>query len=120
MNIKKIVKEIKRGNNPIVLKDVVDGVTYYHTIMYVQLNDRQITTTVWGVDARLSEHLQNNRAEIIKSLTDVAFDNFRRYNITPMVVDNVNMAYEIIDVLIMHIQEIGGLDTYTAKVKISA
>lgn len=49
MNIKKIVKEIKRGNNPIVLKDVVDGVTYYHTIMYVQLNDRQITTTVWGV-----------------------------------------------------------------------
>ena len=120
MKTKKIVKEIKKGNNPIILKDVVDGTPYFHTIMYVGLIDKQITTTVWGVDARLPEHLQNDRAEIIKSLTDVTFDNFCRYNITPMVVDNVNIAYEIIDVLIKHIQEIGGLDTYTAKVKISA
>ena len=50
MNIKDVAKEINKGNNPIILKDVVDGTTYYHTIMYVGLFDERITTTVWATD----------------------------------------------------------------------
>lgn len=119
MNIKKIVKEIKRGNNPIILKDVVDGTPYFHTIMYVGLIDKQITTTLWGIDARLPERLQDSRAETLKSLTDVAFDNFCKYKTEPMVVDNVNVAYKIIDVLIKHIQEIGDFDDYKATTKVA-
>lgn len=116
MNIKKVVKEIKKGNNPIILKDVVDGTTYYHTIMYVGLYDRQIATTVWGLDARLPEHLQNDRVEIIKSLTHIAFDNFSKYNTLPILVDNVDEAYKVLDGILKHIHNTGGMDSYRTKV----
>ena len=116
MNKKNAIKEIKKGNNPIILKDVVDGTTYYHTIMYVGLYDRQITTTVWATDGKLPEHLKNDRAEIIKSLTDVAFDNFRKYNALPMCVDNVNNAYKVLDSVLKLIHNNGGVDSYTTKV----
>ena len=116
MNNKKVIKEIKKGNNPIILKDVVDGTTYYHTIMYVGLIDKQIITTVWGVDARLPEHLQNDRAEIIKSLTGVAFDNFNKNNTLLILVDNVDKAFEISDGVLAHIHNTGGMDSYTTKV----
>lgn len=116
MNNKKVIKEIKKGNNPIILKDVVDGETFYHTIMYVGLIDKQITTTVWRTDGNLPEHLQNDRAETLKSLTDVAFDNFRKYNTSPLIVDNVNIAHKFSFGLMKHIHNIGGLDSYTAKV----
>lgn len=116
MNDKKVIKEIKKGNNPIILKDVVDGETYYHTIMYVGIVDMGVETTAWGTDSRLPEHLQNDRAETLKSLTDVAFENFHKYNTLPMVVDNVNQAYKFLDSVLKHIHNTGGFDSYTAKV----
>lgn len=116
MNIKEITKEIKKGNNPIILKDVVNGTTYYHTIMYVGLLDKQITTTVWATDGNLPEHLQNDRAETLKSFTDKAFDNFRKYNAQPVVVNNVNNAYNVLDGILKHIHNTGGMDSYTTKV----
>ena len=116
MNNKKVIKEIKKGNNPIILKDVVDGTTYYHTIMYVGIRDMGIETTVWGIDGRLPEHLQNDRVETLKSLTGVAFDNFHKYNTLPMLVDNVNTAYKVLDEFLVYIQNIGGMDSYTAKI----
>ena len=116
MNNKEVIKEIKKGNNPIILKDIVDGTTYYHTIMYVGLLDERITTTVWGVDGRLPEHLQDSRAKTLKSLTDKAFDNFRKYNTLPMLVDNVNQSYKVLYGILKHIHNTGGMDSYTTKV----
>lgn len=116
MNNKEVIKEIKKGNNPIILKDIVDGTTYYHTIMYVGLLDERITTTVWGVDGRLPEHLQDSRAKILKSLTDKAFDNFRKYNTQSMMVNNVLDAYKVLNSILKHIHNTGGMDSYTAKI----
>ena len=116
MNNNKVIKEIKKGNNPIILKDVVDGTTYYHTIMYVGIRDMGIETTVWGVDGRLPKHLTDDRVETLKSLTGVAFDNFRKYNTLPMLVDNVNTAYKVLNEFLVHIQNIGGMDSYTTKI----
>ena len=116
MNNNKVIKEIKKGNNPIILKDVVDGTTYYHTIMYVGIRDMGIETTVWATDARLPKHLTNDRVETLKSLTGVAFDNFRKYNTLPMLVDNVNTAYKVLNEFLTHIQNIGDMDSYTTKV----
>jgi hypothetical protein len=116
MNNKNVIKEIKKGNNPIILKDVVDGTTYYHTIMYVGLLDNQITTTVWATDGNLPEHLQDSRAKTLKSLTDKAFDNFRKYNTQSIMVNNVNIAYKVLDGILKHIHNTGGMDSYTTKV----
>lgn len=116
MNNKEVIKEIKKGNNPIILKDIVEGTTYYHTIMYVDLLDERITTTVWGVDGRLPEHLQDSRAKTLKSLTDKAFDNFRKYNTQSMLVDNINTACKVLNEFLVHIQNIGDMDSYTTKV----
>ena len=116
MNNNKAIKEIKKGNNPIILKDVVDGTTYYHTIMYVGIRDMGIETTVWAIDARLPKHLTDDRVKTLKSLTGVAFDNFRKYNTTPLIVDNVNTAYKISNGVLAHIHNTGGMDSYTTKV----
>lgn len=118
MDKKNVIKEIKKGNNPIILKDVVDGTTYYHTIMFIGLRNigMNLITTVWATDGNLPEHLQNDRAETIKSLTDIAFDNFRKYNALPVCVDNVNKAYKVLDGILKHIHNTGGMDSYTTKV----
>lgn len=116
MNKKNVIKEIKKGNNPIILKDVVDGTTYYHTIMFIGLRYMGLTTTVWATDGNLPEHLQNDRAETLKSLTGVAFDNFRKYNALPVCVDNVDNAYNVLDGILKHIHNTGGMDSYTTKV----
>lgn len=116
MNNKKVIKEIKKGNNPIILKDIVNGTTYYHIIMYVGIRDMGIETTVWATDGNLPEHLQNDRAETLKSFTGKAFDNFRKYNALPMCVDNVNIAYKLVNSVLGHIHNTGGFDSYTAKV----
>lgn len=116
MNNKNVIKEIKKGNNPIILKDVVNGTTYYHTIIYVGVRDMGIETTVWRTDGNLPEHLQNDRAETLKSLTGVAFDNFRKYNTLPLIVSTVDMAHKFSFGLMKHIHYMGGVDSYTAKV----
>ena len=116
MNNKEVIKEIKKGNNPIILKDIVDGTTYYHTIMYIGFRNMNIVTTVWATDGKLPEHLKNDRAETLKSLTGVAFDNFRKYNTLPMLVDNVNQSYKVLYGILKHIHNTGGMDSYTAKV----
>ena len=116
MNKKNIIKEIKKGNNPIILKDVVDGTTYFHTIMFVGLIDKQVTTTVWATDGRIPKHLEDERAETLKSLTGVAFDNFCKYNALPVCVDNVNIAYKLLDGVLAHIHNTGGMDSYRTKV----
>lgn len=116
MDKKNVIKEIKKGNNPIILKDVVNGTTYYHTIMFIGLRYMGLVTTVWATDGKLPEHLQNDRAETLKSLTDIAFDNFRKYNTLPMLVDNVNTAYKISNGVLAHIHNTGGMDSYTTKV----
>lgn len=116
MNIKEVAKEIRKGNNPIILKDVVDGTTYYHTIMFVGLFDERITTTVWATDGRLPNHLQDSRAKTLKSFTGKAFDYFAKCKTQPMMVNAVLGAYMVLNSVMEHIHDMGGVDTYTAKV----